>query len=291
MRPARGDTLALMADQGAEQDEGALQALFAHLQRNDETAGASFERFRVLAAPLLAAGEPVSRERAAELCLASACGDGLAPALAQFDACLMPSARAAMAQVLRPREDLVDDAIQELRSRLFTGDAPRIRAYSGRGPLWKWLRITAVRVAHDLRRVRQIEGDGDGVLEMMLADDPDPEVRLMRERFRGLFHEALRDALAQLSARERTLVLLRYVKNQGIDTLAVPFRAHRATVARWLQDIRHRLLDHVCLKLENKIPRLTEKEMHSLWRAVRSQVHVSLSQFSLDDGSGTGGTG
>ena len=283
-----------MVDEGRAEAQGqgqnALGALFAQVQQTAGTAGATFAQFAALAAPLLAAGEPVSLERAADLCLAGACGHGLPEALAQFESRLMPAARGAIARVMKPREDLIDDAVQELRSRLFTGDAPRIRAYSGRGPLWKWLRITAVRVAHDLRRVRQIDPAGsDDALEMLLADDPDPDVRLMRERFRELFHEALREALAQLTPQERALVRLRYIKNQGIDTLAVPFGAHRATVARWLQDIRRRLLDHVCAKLEKKIPRLTESEVHSLWRAVRSQVHLSFSQFFSHEDGGTGG--
>jgi RNA polymerase sigma-70 factor (ECF subfamily) len=197
---------------------------------------------------------------------------------------LLPAARTAIARVMSPREDLIDDAVQELRSRLFTGSAPRIRSYSGRGPLWKWLRITATRVAHDVRRARGAEGSSsDDALDALLANDPDPDVQLMRERFRDLFRQALGEALTQLQPTERALVRLRYVQNQNIDALALSLHAHRATVARWLQAIRRRILEHVCARLEERVPRLSESEVHSLWRAVRSQVHISLSRLADQD--------
>jgi RNA polymerase sigma-70 factor (ECF subfamily) len=259
-------------------EDSAAPALDDLLSRFEQASGGdapltSFERFQARAQALLADGQPLSAERAGDLCLACGCEDGHPAALAQFDQRLLPAARAAIARIIAPLEDLIDDAIQELRSRLFTGPAPRIAAYSGRGPLWKWLRITATRVAHDLLRARGVHATaGEDALDSLLADDPDPDVRLMRERYREVFRQALSEALTQLTPTERALVRLRYVQNQNIDALALSFRAHRATVARWLQTIRRRILDQV-------LARLSESEVHSLWRAVRSQVHVSFSRL------------
>jgi RNA polymerase sigma-70 factor (ECF subfamily) len=260
-----------------------LRAMFEDVHRTLGAPTISYETFRARAEALVAGGEDLSVERAGDLYLACACEEGDAAALTYFEQQLMPAARSAIAKVTS-REDLIDDIVQELRRRLFVGPAPRIRSYSGRGPLWKWLRITATRTAHDVRRSRGAEAvGGDDMVELILRDDVDPEFRLVRQRYEGIFREALREALQTLTSQERTLLRLRYVENQGIDSLAVPFRAHRATIARWLQNIRGKILATVHSRLEAQIPDLGDGEVQSLWRAVRSQVHFSFSRLVKDD--------
>lgn len=259
------------------------QALFDESRRVHGSLPVSYQTFAARLAPLLADGEPLSAERAGELYLVCACEGGDDTALAQFELHFMPAARAAIAKV-SSSEDAIDEALQELRRRLFVGDAPRIRAFSGRGPLWKWLRVTATRTAHDVRRAGGIETPaGDDVVERLLSEDVDADFRLVRERYEELFRDALRQALAALTGQERTLLRLRYVQNQSIDSLAVPFQAHRATVARWLQAIRGKILAQVHASLEAHIPRLSESEAQSLWRVVRSNVHLSFSRLMDDD--------
>jgi RNA polymerase sigma-70 factor (ECF subfamily) len=262
-----------------------LRALFNEARRAQGELATPYEVFCARVAPLLADGESLSAERASDIFLACACEAGDVTALDQFELHFIPAARAAIAKVTSS-EDAVDEAVQELRRRLFVGPTPRIRAYSGSGPLWKWLRVTATRTAHDLRRAQgTLPAAGDDVVERLLSEDVDPEFRLVRQRYEAIFREALREALQTLTAQERTLLRLRYIQDQGIDSLAVPFQAHRATVARWLQTIRGKILAHVHRRLETHIPRLTETEAKSLWRAVRSQVHLSFARLVDDDGA------
>jgi RNA polymerase sigma-70 factor (ECF subfamily) len=274
-----------MTDDPAARLQDTLRSLYEEAGRGQPDVGAPYEAFRARIAALIAAGDEVTSERVNDLYLACACEVGDGPALNQFELHLMPAARGAIAKITS-HDDTIDEAMQELRRRLFVGPPPRIAAYSGRGPLWKWLRITAIRTAHDVRRARGAEpAGGDDVIELLLKDEMDPELRLVRERYEGMFRDALRGALETLNDQERALLRMRYIQNQGIDQLAVPFRAHRATVARWLQGIREKILAHVHARLEAHIPRLSESEAHSLWRAVRSQVHLSFSRLVKDEDS------
>jgi RNA polymerase sigma-70 factor (ECF subfamily) len=267
---------------GAVVDEQTVRARFLEAGSRQRRVHASFEGFRDRVVPLLQHAEgsdDVPPERFDDLFLACACAEGDPAALQHFEQHLVPVARAAVCQV-STASDLVDETIQELRQRLFMGDHPRIAAYAGKGPLWKWLRITASRTAHDLLRARGTARESSSdVVERLLMEDVEPEFRLIRERYQDLFREALREAVTRLTAEERTLLRLRYVENQGIDRLAIPFRAHRATIARRLQTIRDKMLAHVQRRLSAEDPRLGEGDAHSLWRAVRSHIHFSFTRI------------
>jgi len=145
-----------MENDPASRSDESLRALFDEAHRAHGELATSYETFRARLTPLIIDGETVSAQRAGELYLVCACEAGEPAALAQFELHFMPAARAAIAHVTS-NEDAIDEAVQELRRRLFVGDFPRIRSFSGRGPLWKWLRITATRTAHDLRRSRGLE--------------------------------------------------------------------------------------------------------------------------------------
>jgi RNA polymerase sigma-70 factor (ECF subfamily) len=246
----------------------------------------SFEDFRRRLQPLWLDEEPVTEERAAELYLACACEAGDEEALARFDRELGATARAAIARIA-PGDDQIDEVMQELRQRLFCGDKPKIGTYGGRGPLWKWLRITATRAAQDFVKSKQGRPTGvDDVVDRFLADDGEPEFRLLRGRYEPLFRQAFVEAMAALDAQERTILRLRYVQNQGIDRLSVVFGVHRATVARWLETIRDKMLSHVQDRIAADEPNLTRSDVHSLWRAVRSQVHFSFARLVVTDPPG-----
>jgi RNA polymerase sigma-70 factor (ECF subfamily) len=258
----------------------AIRVLFEEAAGRLGPMSVSYEQFRARLESLLATtGELPPPERADDLYLACGCQAGDPGALARFESLLMPGARAAMAKV-SSSADVIDEAAQELRRRLFVGPAARIGRYSGRGPLWKWLRVTANRAAHDVIRERpDSPAVHEDVIDRIMRDDADPEFQLVRLQYKDLFREALEKALASLSADERTLLRLRYLENQGIDRLAVPFRAHRATIARRLQAIRDKLLDEVHVQLERRLPRLTEGDAHSIWRALQSQLHLSFARL------------
>ena len=269
---------------GGVANEEAAQVMFAEARARQPELTAPFEPFRSRLAVLLAEGLEVSAERADDLLLACACAEGQAAALQRFEQQLMPGARAAMSRVTADA-NLVDEAAQELRERLFLGEAPRIGAFSGRGPLWKWLRITATRTAHDVLRARtdpldRAVAEATAVERLLLeCGEGEPEFRLVRVRYQSLFREVFAEAVAALTTEERTLLRLRYLENQGIDRLAIPFRAHRATMARRLQSIREKLLAEVQQGLQARDPRLRDEDLQSVWRAVKSHIHCSFSRL------------
>ena len=268
-----------MADDLAHPAEAKVRALFDHARAAHPAVTASYPLFEARVVALDAGGDAPSPERALDLYLACACQEGDAAALRQFESSLMPGIRAAIAGVTG-QEDMIDEVAQELRRRLFCPPTPRIAAYSGKGPLWKWLRITATRTAYDVHRARGVAPAGvDDLTDRFLQDQIDPEFQVVRQRYGEVVRAGLCEALALLSTDEKTLLRLRYLQNQGIDSLAVPFKAHRSTVARKLRAIREKLLTHLQQTLGVHIPRLSDSEARSLWRAVRSQVDFSFSRL------------
>jgi RNA polymerase sigma-70 factor (ECF subfamily) len=216
----------------------------------------------------------VAEPHAAELYLASACAAGNPVALAIFE-------REWLAQVgtflqgIRPTPELVDEVRQLLRERLFVGDRPRIREYTGRGSLAGWLRISALRLASNLRR-------GDTTRHRLEARSPasagppvDPELALIRARHGRDFESVLADAFATLEERERNVLRLHFLDGLGIDALAAVFRVHRSTAHRWLSDARATLNDQVRARLRARLS-LGARELESLMRVVRSELEISL---------------
>jgi len=240
----------------------------------------SYETFaaRVSAVP---EGTDFKADRASDLFLACACEQGNAAALARFESELMPAARTAMSRVTS-RQDLVEEACQELRKRLYCQPSPKIATYSGQGPLWKWLRIVATRIAYDVCRSQAGTNaeSADDIAATFARAEIDPALGAFRQSYAQLIRECIDKAIEGLTTEEKTLLRLRYVENQGIDGLAVVFRAHRATLARRLHNLREKILDDLHANLAIRLPRISKSEAKSLWRMVRSQIHLSLSRLT-----------
>ena len=141
-------------------------------------------------------------------------------------------------------DQFVGDVRQALRTRLLVaapGGAPRIADYAGRGPLGAWVRVAAVRVAIDLRRSQGQEPlPASGEHDASPADDP--ELALLKARHSAAYADALRAAMASLSAKERNLMRMHFVDGLSIDRIGVAYQVHRATAARWIEALRERLL-------------------------------------------------
>jgi RNA polymerase sigma-70 factor (ECF subfamily) len=259
--------------------EADIPALFEQARQRRGDLNVSLERFRQRLQPCLDGERIVDADRAADLYLACACEDGDDQAVRALERDYMPGARSAMARLTRSDAQL-DDAMQELRQRLLEKYSPKLAGYSGRGPLWKWIRITAIRAAQDFLKSKGARPAGsEELVDHLLKDPLDPETEFIRQRYQGIFRQALSESLAHLGARERTLLRLRYVEKQEVDQLAVSFRAHRATIHRWLQAIRDTMLEGVQERLQRQVPELSQSETFSIWRAIRSQVHISFARL------------
>lgn len=202
--------------------------------------------------------------RLPELYLACACAAGDPHALAAFDAAyLAHDARTS------------DDVKQLLRQRLFVGDAPKIATYGGRGDLGSWVRTVATRLAIDTARTEREVPTEDALLEAIEIDPTrGPAYDVLKAEARQCMQTALREALAALSARERTLLLQYYIDGVGVAELGKVHGLAASNISRQLAKARVTLLGQVKRSMMRQ-KQLAGAELDSLIDLVRSQLTVT----------------
>lgn len=220
---------------------------------------------------------PALEERSGDLFLAAAAAGGNDDAVRVFDRQLLAELPRWLAR-LRLSGDVVEEVRQHLRSKLLVGPPPRLVQYHARGPLAAWVRMAAVRTALDMCEAdsalaRQLDSGREPLLDAL-----DQEQRLIRSKYGSVFEEALRDAVRDLSKRDRNLLRFHYVAGMSLDAIARTYHVHRATVVRWLAAIRDDLDSAVRIRLWDELG-ISTAEVRSLWNAVRSDVEVSISRL------------
>jgi RNA polymerase sigma-70 factor (ECF subfamily) len=95
---------------------------------------------------------------------------------------------------------------------------------------------------------------------------------------RAVLVAALEGALTKLEPRAKTLLKLTFVDALNIEQVGQIYGVHRATVARWLVEVRRRLFESVRSELapDKKLPSV---ELVSLIDSLRSEVQLSLSRI------------
>jgi RNA polymerase sigma-70 factor (ECF subfamily) len=235
---------------------------------------------RHLAARLPPAGDllaGIAALRAADLYLACACAEGNAAAIAAFDRDFLAQVPSYVATV-DPSPAFGDEVRQGLRERLLVpepGRAPRIAEYAGRGALGGWLRVAAMRVALNLRRADRPGPQDDDVVAAAAAARLDPELDLLKARYKREFEEALRAAFASLTAEQRAILRLSLVEGLALEAIGALYRVHLSTISRRLARAREAVAAEAHRLLRERL-RLTPSELASLEGLVRSQLDVSL---------------
>jgi RNA polymerase sigma-70 factor, ECF subfamily len=215
--------------------------------------------------------------RVTDLYLACACASAHGPALAAFEASCMGVVDVALARMDLPR-DAVDEVKQIVRRLLLVADGrqPRIVEYAGRGDLRGWIRVTAAREA--LRLIRRsrtevpVEADE---LERSVPTTDDPALQYLKDVYRAEFKAAFGEAMASLSDRERNLLGHQFVDGLTLDEIAVLYRVHRATIARWIARARAHVLRRTQAALRTRL-RVEPAQMESIMRLIESRLDVSL---------------
>jgi RNA polymerase sigma-70 factor (ECF subfamily) len=218
--------------------------------------------------------------RAADLFLATACAERVPNAIDTFDREFLGSVPAILARG-GMRDLQADEIRQRIRERLFVG-ASRIADYSGRGSLTSWLQVVTLRIAIDAIR----EQRAMPVAEPSESDDlrvagTDPELSLIKERYRGPFKEALRTAIRELTGEQRNLLKLHFVDSVTLDKLAALFHVHRATVVRRIAQAREAVFDRVRILLQAELG-IDAAEFEELLTLLRSRLELSLSALLPD---------
>jgi RNA polymerase sigma-70 factor (ECF subfamily) len=212
-----------------------------------------------------------------DLYLACACAHGQPLALAAFDA-----AFAADFEAIYRRFGYVssgaDDVRQRLHEKLFVGPQPRIADYEGRGSLRTWLRVAVTRLLLNAqaRETREIPA-GEEIFQA-LPEPSDPENAHIRKTQAEAFRAAFETAVERLCDRDRNVLRYAIVQGLGIDEIARIYAVHRSTAARWLNDAKETLAQHVRNALRERLG-LTHSDVASLVRAVQSQLELSLARY------------
>jgi RNA polymerase sigma-70 factor, ECF subfamily len=215
------------------------------------------------------------RQWGADFYLACAAGDGNHEAVRIIEERFIARLPARIRR-LGSAADKVNDVLQTVRERLFAGDAPRIRAYNGAGPLEQWIKVVAIRTAIDLHRTDQAVPRLEGAwLETLDPVDADASARLMKAEYKCEIEAAIRDLVALLSQRDRAILRLHIVEGVSIEKIAASYGVHRVTVARWVWTAGEHLLDGLRQRFREKYG-IVPPEFDSLARLARSQLSVDL---------------
>jgi RNA polymerase sigma-70 factor, ECF subfamily len=177
-----------------------------------------------------------------------------------------------------PSAAFADEVRQLLMERLVVGATPRIAEYTGAGPLGAWLRVAAARTALNLKRGKKNEPAAEDAPLKLQTAQPDPELDYLKSRYGKEFREAFRKVLGTLDAREKSLLSLYYLDGLSSPALAQAFKVHQATVRRWLEDTRERIVQETHAQLKNRLD-LSSAELKSLMKVLHSQLEQSISRF------------
>ena len=177
-----------------------------------------------------------------------------------------------------PSPAFADEVRQLLREKLFVGDGERsakIGEYSGRGALLAWLRVAALRTALNLRRDRGLVIDETRAPEAV-GDLHDPELDVIKERYRELFDRAVLDSFAELSTDHRSVMRLSLVAGLTTAEIGRMFQVNQSTVVRWLAAARAQVRERTRERLQELL-QLSASEFESLVGLMLSRMDVNLS--------------
>ncbi|MDB4954699.1 MAG: polymerase, sigma-24 subunit, subfamily [Myxococcales bacterium] len=247
--------------------------------RFDDEQLASFIGERLTGSDLAIA---LSSAPAADLALAAACVAQEPTAHAAFDAVLAEVDAAGSA--IGATRDQIQEVKQLLRVQLLVardGKPPGLAGYRGKGPLRGWVRITASRelIRHKKQHLRYVPLDQS--LDRLLTSGVDPALEVLKAEYRSEFAIALREAIEDLSAEDRTLLRQQIVDDMSIDEVGAAFGVHRATAARWLTRARAALVRATHKRLADRLD-IPVDQIESVIRLVRSRLDASVVRYLRD---------
>ena len=229
----------------------------------------------------------LGRARIDDLYLACALTQGDPSAVGAFEHAYMRDVRVLLDRLLSSR-GLAEEVAQSVRQQLLVTSERgpgAIATYGGQGRLRGWLRVIVVREALRVRRRAGVEvPSDDDVLAAAGTGSVDPELRYMKELYRAEFRAAFGDAMAALTARERTLLRYALLDGLTVDQIATVYRVHRATAARWVVGARDRVIKGTRRALSERLS-VAAPEQESIYRLIESQLDLSIRTYLRDEAS------
>ncbi len=176
-----------------------------------------------------------------------------------------------------------DDACQLLMEYLLLprGDRPPALAlYSGQGPLMAYVRVSSLRRALRMLAKENKLPDGGGLDRVMaLADtSDDPELAVLKNKYRAEFKGAFQQALKGLDSAERNLLRYHYLTELNTRQIGSLMGLNQSSVVRRLASVRATLLDQTRAMLMDTLG-LGESQFQSIMMLVQSQLDVSIERM------------
>jgi RNA polymerase sigma-70 factor (ECF subfamily) len=155
------------------------------------------------------------------------------------------------------------------------GRPAALRGYSARGDLKGYLRVIATReLVRIVNAGRREVGIDDNLIDA-LVPRTDPEISILRERYRGDVDDALASAVQTLDERERALLRYAFVQGLTVDEIGTLYGVHRSSASRWVVAARERLGEAIRTALAARL-KIDVDEVDSIVRLVQSRIDVSL---------------
>jgi RNA polymerase sigma-70 factor, ECF subfamily len=214
-----------------------------------------------------------------DLLLAIACQERVPRAL---DEVATRIERIRLSALQHESESFRNDVRRELLVKVLLGTEgarPILSAYRGRGSLDSFLIAAALRVAADLRRSARRRAQFEEAASSGESEEfVDIELAFIRDRYRGHFDAAFKNALGSLEPRARNVLRLYFIKGLNIGQIGALYSVHRSTVARWIVQSRKELVDSTRRWLADRF-HLRNSEVSSLVRLLGKSLDVSLAKF------------
>lgn len=220
-----------------------------------------------------------------DLYLVCGCLIGIPEAIIAFEKEVFSKIEGQLRSILGSPDQLLDLKQNLLKELFFTDgkEQPKINNYTGRKGLSSWVFVVAIRKAINILRRSQkefplLEQD----LSQLEALKEDPELQYLKILYRKEFSAAWQHALASLSCKERNLLRYAVNENLSIDQIGAIYKIHRATAARWLAQIRRKLLQNTRQTIIESL-QIGPSEYESIMRLIKSQLYVSIkAHLSMD---------
>ena len=256
----------------------ALEAAIAHGVEESPQSNRSvleFARFLGRVAPGDAIPEWLVRCFVADLWLVFRCLAGDAEARSTLDGLILAVSQQ-VARRMRLSEAQAADLRQQVRVETVPCSSSDINRYSGSGSLRGWLRVVATnQMLNYVKRERRIEPLEDVVLDALGGPSQDPELEFLKEHYSRVFRRAFRNAMQDLTAKERNLLHYHVVERVSVKGIARLCGVNRVTVSRWFAAIRHKLLTGTKKRLTEELG-LGSTDLESILTLIASRLDYSL---------------
>jgi RNA polymerase sigma-70 factor (ECF subfamily) len=229
-----------------------------------------------------------------DLCLAAACAKGDDVAWEDFFRDYrnyMVSVARTMTQDAGAAEQLADSTFAELYGLRESGGArvSKFSFYSGRGSLRGWLRAVVFQLSADHHRqssrLVQTEEPEDMDRLALAAEKPErrtaTDLDYVRDRYRDAVVASLRQAIADLDARERLLLAYYYYDEMTLREIGQLFDVHEATISRWLTKVQKRIRKLVEKGLARD-HRFNRREVAEAIELAGEQLDITVGDYLLE---------